>query len=458
MTTQNKVEQIEKKYDVASVVVKRYGKTFQVYPWIKGRLFHKMITGAETMQRRNFQLYWKQFTSIFYGLHNIFRSYDIWAFTNSVERRAVDGAYHDKIVDFIGNESGYKTLVVEQRLFQYIPYSKIASRYAMSRSFFLLFEIIYGRFFLRKIEVINPDIMHAIIADVSGSIHHKAIVRKYLAQYRLMKFWLRVLKHPKLVFVSVSYMNFGYIRALKEAGIKVIELQHGIISKNHHAYFYATKMDENQFPDALITLGDKEMEVFDDDNAFPLKSIKPLGSWIIDHYRNKPKTRFSDKPTILFTLQDGLMSELLIPFILDLNDELKDSYEIRVQPRRTPKSVYLEKFPKLEQIEFSDRHFYEAINAVEVHSTVYSTTAIESLSFGVPNILVNLENQSLEQLGDALGENPFTKIVDSTKAFIDALKELDGAEAEEIAQSNSYHIKEGYERNVLKYVKSLMQN
>ncbi|MFN5844866.1 MAG: hypothetical protein ACK46O_04050, partial [Flavobacteriia bacterium] len=153
MTTREKVDQLENRLNVTELKVKTFGQQFQVYPWLKGRLFYKMITGNETLQKRDLKLYWKQITSIFYGILNVFRRYDIWAFSTSLERRPIKGKQFDKLFDYVGNESGYKTLVIETRIFHYHPYRSIASRYAISRSFFLLFEEIYGRLFLRNTRV-----------------------------------------------------------------------------------------------------------------------------------------------------------------------------------------------------------------------------------------------------------------------------------------------------------------
>lgn len=455
MTTREKVDEIEKTFNVASIHVNKFGKTFEIYPWLKGRLFHKMITGSETMQSRNLKLYWKQFMSIFYGVHNIFRRYEVWAFTTSSERREVEGKYHDKIVDFIGNETGYKTLVIEQRLFQYIPYRKIASKYALSRSFFLVFEELYKRLFLGKVKVENEELMQKVIDEIAGGVDHSGIIKKYLAQYKLMKFWLKLLPKPKAVFISVAYTNFGYIRAFHEAGIKVVEVQHGIITKNHHAYYYHTEFNKIQFPEYLITVGEKEVKVFDNENAYPIKNVVPLGSWIIDHYKDYPK-KSSEKPTILFAMQDGVMSELFLRFILDLKKKIEDKYKIVVQPRRNRKEAFLVEFPELIDVAFSTKHFYAAVREADIHCTVYSTTAIESLSLGVPNILVNIQNQSEEQLGAILGENPFTYIVDTVDEFVDVLHGLKEVDASSVASSNDFNIKSGYKANAMKFVKELM--
>lgn len=456
MTTHEKVRALEEKFDVGSLTVRKFGHVFQIYPWLKGRLFHKMITGKETMQPRSLGLYLKQIASIFYGLHNLFGRYAIWAFSNSTERRLIDGKYHDKLVDWIGNESGHKTLVIEQRLFNYIPYRKIASRNAMSRSFFLVFEEVYGRLFLRNVKVENEALMHEILEEVDGGVNYKQLLRKYLSQYRLMKFWLRVLPRPKVVFISVSYTNFGYIRAFKEVGIKVVEVQHGIISSNHHAYFYATEMNSNQFPEYVVTVGEKEVAVFSGDNAFPVNDVIPVGSWIIDHYRTQKRESQRDLPKILFALQDGVMSAALIPFILELKTKVEGKYEIQIQPRRTSKEDYMVDFPEIASIPFSKRDFYSEVIHCDIHSTVYSTTAIEALSLGIPNILVNIDNQSKEQLDAFIGANEYTFVVETVDAFVEVLPKLLAANRKEIEKSNENNIKRGYKANVERLLSKLI--
>ena len=67
MSTKNRVTEVETSIDVRKIKVKRFGKTFEIYPWLKGRLFHKMITGHETFQKKDLSLYLKQILSLFYG-------------------------------------------------------------------------------------------------------------------------------------------------------------------------------------------------------------------------------------------------------------------------------------------------------------------------------------------------------------------------------------------------------
>jgi hypothetical protein len=455
MTTRDKLIELETTVPVDKLIVKKFGKDFQVYPWLKGRLFHKAITGKETHQKKGLMLALRQLRSVFYGWWNIFRRYDIWAFTNSSERRLVNGKYHDKLFDYVGNNSGKKTLIIELRLFSYFPYRKVASKYAISKSMFIFLEEIYSKLFLRSVKLADTKILDEINSKFESAINEKEVIRKYLAQYRFMKFWLSIFPNPKVVLMSVAYTNFGYIRAFKEKGIKVVEFQHGLITGNHHAYNYAKSLEDNQFPDLIVTIGEREVNVFGDQNLFPTKSIRPIGSYILDYYSSLGREINDSKTVLLFTLQDGEIGDKLASFIEQLIPKVSTHTELIILPRRTPSAYYLQKFPGLKERHFSSSPFYQLVLKADVHATVYSTTAVEALSLGTGNILVNIDGASNQQLGAVLSENEYTHFVDTAEEFISSMKKLESAMKDDIAQSNTINVESGYKENVAKLVDEL---
>jgi hypothetical protein len=456
MTTRERIIDLESRLAVEDLTVRKFGKQFQVYPWLKGRLFHKIITGKETNQARNVRLYFTQLGSLFYGLKNIFGRYDIWAFSNSLERRLIDGKYTDKLFDYIGNNSGKRMLLIETRIVHFYPLKNVASRHVVSRSLLMLFEELYAKLFLRKVHVNNPSLLNEILASVDGGVDHALLIRKYIAQYRVMSLVLKLFPNPRLVLLSVGYTHFGYIRAFKEKGIKVAEVQHGIISSNHHGYCYEKALDAIQFPDIVLTNGEREFDVFNEMNAFPTKNIRSVGSFIIEHYARSQSLKNSDMPRILFTLQDGTMGLKLLKFVLQLRDLAEGRFRILVQPRRTAKASYCVDLPECELLEFSQSDFYSTIKTCAVHSTVYSTTAIESLSLGVPNILINIEGQAEEQLSSVLGTNPFTKMVNTPEEFCEAFNMLIGAPSLDVMQSNTSCYTPGYKENISSFLKEML--
>ena len=455
MTTKERVEMVEKLNDVQELKVEKFGKTFQVYPWLKGRLFHKIITGKESNETKTWKLLIRQIRSVFYGWWNYFRKYDIWAFSTSAERRLIEGEYHDKLFDYLGNNSGKKTLIIENRLFDYYPYRKIASNYAVSRSLWMILEELYGRIILRSVKVNSKALLNEILKTANAQIDFSDVIRKYLSQYWLMKTWLKIFPNPKLVLVSVAYTNFGYIRAFKERGVKVVEFQHGLITKNHHAYFYTKSFDAIQFPDEIATVGLKEKNVFDDENNFPVKSIMPIGSYILDYYVGKTVKNTSFQKRVLFAMQDGEIGEKLIQFIVEVIKILPKNIELIIQPRRTAISEYYKSHPEIKNVSVSSQDFYSELLTCDIHSTVYSTTAIEALSLGKQNILINIDNLSVEQLHAVIGENEYTFIANTPSEFLELISVNSFVEKDLIITSNNLNVKSGYKNNINKLLEEI---
>ena len=204
------------------------------------------------------------------------------SFIFSIERIKISEKYHDKVFDGIDKQLNRKMLIIEFRLFKKFSYFKVASKYVASKSLFLLFEELYGFLFIRKIHIDHAEIINQIEKELDCKIQAKSIVRKQLAQYRMMRFWLAVLPNPKMVFLTVSYSNYGYITAFKEKGIKVVEFQHGVINKNHQAYYYKAKLNPIQFPDALCVFGSNEYNFLQRDTEFPHVNNYIVGRSIIE--------------------------------------------------------------------------------------------------------------------------------------------------------------------------------
>lgn len=441
------VSDIEGNLEVENLRIQKFGKSFQIYPWLKGRLFHKYMMGTDVLMQKSKSVLFSQITSLFYGWWNIFRKYNTWVFTNSSERTLVEGKYYDKLFDYIGNNSKKKTLLIELRLFNKFPKKQVASKYVISKSLFILIEEVYARFLIGKIKIENEFLIPELEKKLECSVSVKEITRKYLAQYRIMQFWLKILPKPKVVYLTVSYSNFGYIRAFKEKGIKVIEMQHGLIGLGHYAYYYRKNFEAIQFPDEIGVFGNREVAFFENETVFPIKKATALGRYILDFYNNK-STESTEISTICVSLQDGDLGDKLVRFLIEANGFLKKSYKFIIQPRRTSENHYRSLFEFPDNFSFSSQSIYETIANTDLHITIFSTTAIEALSIGKPNILVNIEGKSKEFLGEMLLENEFTNFVDTKEEFCDILDNLKVNSKDSIALSNNLNVKSDYKKNV----------
>ena len=275
------IEEIESNPELAKLTVHFKGKNFQIYTWLKGRYFHKFVVGEESLATKNTRLLLQQIASFFYGFWNLFKRYDAWGFSNVQERVLVDGLYYDKLFDGFTDLKNHKILLFELQLFAKFPRRKLVSPYVVSKAFFMLQEEVYARLFLRRIKIENEALIHFLEEKTDVQIDANAVVKKYLAQYAIMRFWLKILKNPKLVFTTVAYTNFGYIYAFHERNIPVVELQHGVISSGHQAYSYAQSFEAVAFPDAVGTWGKNESDFLLNETLFPTKKVSALSRYVM---------------------------------------------------------------------------------------------------------------------------------------------------------------------------------
>jgi hypothetical protein len=61
---------------------------------------------------------------------------------------------------------------------------------------------------------------------------------------------------PSVAVVVVSYGKETFIEACKRNGVPVVELQHGVIYKEHYGYSYPEGETKETFPDYLFTFGE----------------------------------------------------------------------------------------------------------------------------------------------------------------------------------------------------------
>jgi len=417
------IEEIESNPQLASLNVSFRGKKHQIYPWLKGRYFHKFVVGEESLAEKNTSLLFRQITSFFYGFFHLFKRYDAWGFSNVQERVLVDGKYFDKLYDGFNELKDYRILLIELQLFKQYPRRKIYSKHIVSKAFFMLQEEVYQRLFLRKIHLENETILSEIEQKTGVTIDAKNAVRKYLAQYAVMRFWLRILKNPKLVFTTVSYSNFGYILAFHERGIKVVELQHGVISEGHQAYNYKQTFEANAFPDALAVWSKKEYSFLHEKTHFPTKTIFPIGRPILEKYASLAIESTTLK-TICVSLQDGPIGDRLINELLSFNERFPSQLQFQLQCRRTTEATYRERFDFPSNFDFFTGTIYENIAQSDLHITAFSTSAIESLVIGKAVIFLDESGKAKEVFGDLIASNPYCSLVhnaEELKAFLSEL-------------------------------------
>ncbi|MFY7989900.1 MAG: hypothetical protein ACOVO3_04155 [Fluviicola sp.] len=454
MDIKDKIVAVEQ-LPVETITTKRFRREFQIYPWIKSRIFHKVIMGSEVLQEKDSSVLRTQLRSLFYGFFSFFRKYDAWAFTNSSERVLLDGKQFDKLMDPITQAYPMRMLLVELQLFKQFKRKEVASKHVVSRAWIVFLEELYMRVFLRKVTFSGKPVLEEVEGILNDKVPVEPIIRKYLAQYRVMKGILWLLPKPKVVFLTVSYANFGYIRAWKEAGIHVVEMQHGLIGDGHYGYIYHKRFNPDQFPDSVLVFGERDQELFQSHSVFPAR-VMPVGRYMLDYFKEKAVPNITPVRTILVSLQDTHWSEVLLKFILEVDHLEPNRFNWVIQPRRTPESVYRQQFDLPQNMVFSQVNVYEAMGKADAHLTIFSTTAIESISIGKPTFLYNYDSASQTYLGQFLSSNPNAYFCDDAAAFLSACNKLVCKDKDEISASNNANIRADYHENMSGFMKNLM--
>ncbi len=449
MNVTERIAKIEA-FSTEKLKVRKFGKEFDVYPWIKSRIFHKFLMGKEVLQAKTSGILLKQLSSIFYGFRNWFRKYDAWAFTNSSERTLINGKYFDKLFDPLEEIQNLKVLVIENRVFNYYKRSQVSSKYLVAKSILLILEEIYQRLFLRKIELEGDEVLKQIEAELEVKIDTQVVLKKYLSQYKMMRLLLKIFPNPKIVFHTVSYANFGYIIALKEKNIKVVELQHGLIGTQHHGYHFEKTQNPIQFPDTILVFGKNDVDYFKVSSSFPVKKIIPVGRYVLDLYLKKSISEVVEVKSISVALQDELWSIELLKFILEVDKLSPKKFLWKIKTRRTPIENYLQQFDFPENFEFEKENIYECIAKTDLHLTIFSTTAIEALSIGKAVVLFNFDNAAKMYLGESVKGNPFVQIIDNSFEFLAHVSKLKNIAKNKVAAANCSNFAVDYVQNIQK--------
>lgn len=188
---------------------------------------------------------------------------DVMYFGHPRRKKAPDGYWWDLYCDPIHEKCDFEYVHFESdhRLEHLSPAKTENLRY--------LDLINYGSTIQRLLGASGPAIPSWIddrLAEAEAEIQNRfnaevdlrSLVRRQL-DHRRTKLWLykRLLRRvdPDIVVVVVSYGNHNVIEVCKQEGIPVVELQHGVIHRNHLGYSFPEEASIELFPDYLLVWG-----------------------------------------------------------------------------------------------------------------------------------------------------------------------------------------------------------
>jgi hypothetical protein len=265
-------------------------------------------------------------------------------------------------------------------------------------------------FLQRNLDKIR-SIIHRILA---GEIVYDFLIRKY---------------RPQAIFVVCYYSNFELIRAAKKNNIPIIELQHGLVSKGHRAYYFSKDYGKEHLPDYFLSYGEYSTEIVMQGNLFRPNKILNYGySFLEEVSRNLTISSQLDalkkkyKRTICITGQLPMTDVPLLQIINEVCDSFPHICFI-FKPRfvdSAPPLIAKSNFMVLDYL-----NTYELLKYCDYHITVYSTCAMESLALGTPNISVDIKGYYSQFLKSMLEGNQYNYVVDSSEGLKKTLQLLE---------------------------------
>lgn len=216
--------------------------------------------------------------------------------------------------------------------------------------------------------------------------------------------WLRRTR-PRAVFVLNAYQYFTPILlAVKQAGVPVVELQHGVIHESHPGYVHTQAPP--YLPDHLVVFGPHFGELLDRETPVWRGRWSVGGHpWMSRVLARMPQDTLRDA-VVLFSQNDPPVIAQLLSFIGPLREHLPAHLRLVIkphprehEPERTWGAVLA---PGVELASHRD-DTYTLLNQCLVAATLYSTVAIEALAYPCRSAVIRCPywNADIQALVDA---------------------------------------------------------
>lgn len=438
------IKEIERKYEVMSI---RY-KGVKVWSYLRLYLQDSITTRRERKVSASIvKLVLKCLFS--YNPLQLFGKSKLWIFTGCERRKQIG----DKMVHRVsgGVTALYGNfLMVEKPSIEVGHYKKneIEEKKIISESWLLIlthFLEFAFRPFKPRIE--REEILLQLLNDNHIQFDYMHYLRLLNAQRIAVRSMISFAGRPQMVMMESPYDTMGYMWAFHQKGVKVVELQHGVLNRNHNAY-NAVDYEHQMNPDCICVFGEEEYNYFTTDKVQYAPKVKMTGLYMLERADEFFKCdvfkqdRRSYKGVVVASGQANAEKELS-EFVKKLSKDRKDLLFIYI-PRYNDGTLH---FSEDNVRLLTNVNIYEYLKWADVHLTVSSTTCLEAHYYHTPTVFYNLNNLSREYYGHILKEQNGAFYIEDTSQFNEAIKKL---------QSNVVEWKELFAHNHKEKIKELI--
>lgn len=440
------IKDIEQKYDVMSIK----WKGVSVWPFLRLYLKESITTQRENKaSASNIKLVLKCLFS--YNPFRAIKRHEVWSFTACDRRKQIGKKRIHRVSGAFASE-GMNCLMIEKPLKGLGHYKRdeIEEKDIVSEAWLLMtFHIMefVSRHFIPQLE--NEDLLKQILKEYDLNFNYHRYVRMLNAQRKAMRLMLRLNPKPKVAMMECPYDTMGYMWALHEKGIKVVEMQHGSLNGNHIAYngkAYEPRMN----PDCICVFGEDEYNYFVNDEPQFASEVRMTGLYMLeraDQYFSEDifkKYRDTYKAIVVVAGQP-VYEEKLSKFVDSLAAEHHELLFVYIPRKKRDDLIFNSDNVRL----VHGVNIYEYLKWADIHMTISSTTGLESQYFRTPTIFYDDQKIASRYFKGVLDESNGVRFVETPEQFTAALADL---------YSHNFSYREIIAHNHIKRIKEVIED
>ena len=407
------IKDIEEKYDIKNIS----SNDLPIWQYIRNLLCSQNIQSNHQAPLNTIKRGYYMMKNRSWGNIPKQKTYKYLLFTDSNEQKLYNNQYIDKtaqnLIELIKNEL---LLIVNPCEKKHNASSQQVANH-MSSSFFHYQRWQSG--LSKSYSIKNKDLLDTILKKYELSLDIEYYNQLFFTYTKIFKNWLSQIK-PNTVFINCYYSLFhqALIYACKKKKIKTVELQHGLISKQHIQYSPQKFIGTETFPDYILTHGEYVRPAINTNFIDP-NNIFPVGHYYLEKRLttnlDQPKKLKDYKKTIVVSMQN------------DIEDPLLQSIN-RIAAKK-PSVLFLIKCRDLKNIRSklknvkieNDQDIYTLVQNADLHISCYSTVALEASALGTPTILININNMAKLHYSEICKKFTNIKVCESENEAIDLI-------------------------------------
>lgn len=264
-----------------------------------------------------------------------------------------------------------------------------------SKIYFIFANVTFSQQEVDQIRNLETKIREQFGVNLDLMDRFRNYVKRFRVRYTLFK-KLFEWKCPSSIYVLVGYGLAPIIKAAKDRGVEVFELQHGVFSDYHLGYSFpdAAPGSMEYFPDRFLVWDDFWKNMC----SLPLSHDK-IEIKRFSHFEEKRREFSGIKKNHhqIVVVSQGVVGERVSEIILNNIDDLKDFKIIyKLHPgeydrwREYPSLVRLEAFENVSIVDNNEKPLYEFLAESKYVIGVFSTALFEALGFNCHLLLLDL--------------------------------------------------------------------